>query len=134
MKYVDLLESLQKKKENEGHIVMMKNGLFFIGIGKDAIILNKLLNLKCVCMRENLCKAGFQIRSVEKYIKELKKLNKSFVIYNYDKENQQEDEIIRFQSENVFENRNCLECKNCNNKKETEAEIIERVRNSANCE
>jgi hypothetical protein len=54
LKYVDLLESLQKKKENEGHIVMMKNGLFFIGIGKDAIILNKLQNLKCVCMKENL--------------------------------------------------------------------------------
>ena len=85
MKYLELLESLQKSSENQGHIVMMKNGIFFIGIGKDAIILNKLLNLKCVCMKENLCKVGFQTRSIEKYIRELKNLNKSFVIYNYDK-------------------------------------------------
>ena len=108
MKYLELLESLQKSSENQGHIVMMKNGIFFIGIGKDAIILNKLLNLKCVCMKENLCKVGFQTRSIEKYIRELKNLNKSFVIYNYDKNLQKEDEIIRFQGENIFQNINPL--------------------------
>ena len=59
MKYLDLLESLQRLPENAGHIVMMKNGIFFIGIGKDAVILNKLLNLKCVCMKEHLCKVRF---------------------------------------------------------------------------
>ena len=81
---------------------------------------------------KNICvRYGFQTRSIERYIRELKNLNKSFVIYNYDKDLQKEDEIIRFQSEDIFEDKKCLQCENCNNKKETVEEIIERVKNSA---
>lgn len=85
MKYLELVKKLQNASENEGHIVMMKSGIFFVGIGKDAVILNRLINLKLTCMKENLCKVGFQTRSIEKYMKKLQKLNKSFVIYDYDK-------------------------------------------------
>ncbi|MBO5005681.1 MAG: hypothetical protein J6D03_10800 [Clostridia bacterium] len=131
MKYLDLVKKIQNDKVNDGHIVLIKNGIFFIGIGKDAIILNRLLKLKLICMKENMCKVGFQTRSIEKYIRELKKINKNFVIYNYNRDTQREEEIIRFCGEKIYENKQCLNCKECNNRKETENEIIERVKNSA---
>ncbi|MBR2745017.1 MAG: hypothetical protein IKE01_06990 [Clostridia bacterium] len=54
MKYTDLLEKLQK--ENKEHIVLMKSGIFFVAIGKDALELNRLIGLKLTCMKEELCK------------------------------------------------------------------------------
>lgn len=131
MKYLDIVEKLQASEENDGYIVMIKSGIFFIGVGKDAVILNDIVGLNNVCIKQNLCKVGFQIRSIEKYISKLKRLNKSFVIYDYNKYKQKEEEIVRFQGEKTFENRNCLECEKCKNRKETEAEIIERVKKNA---
>ena len=54
MKYTELLEKLQN--ENKEHIILVKNGIFFVAIGKDAIALNELLGLQLTCMREGLCK------------------------------------------------------------------------------
>lgn len=110
---------MQKAKENEGYIILIKNGIFFIGVGKDAIILNRLLKLKLICMKEKLCKVGFQTRSIEKYIRELQKLNNSFVIYDYNKDLKKEEEIVRFKGNFIFEDNNCLDCKNCKSRKET---------------
>lgn len=67
MKYTDLMIKLQE--ENEGEIIIMQNGIFFIAIGKDAISMNKLLGLQLTCMKEGVCKVGFQIKSAEKYSK-----------------------------------------------------------------
>ena len=131
MKYLELVEKLQKTSENQGSIVIIKNGKFFIGIGKDAIILNDLLGLKLTCMRNTLCKVGFQTRSIEKYIKKLQDTNKSFVIYNYDRTKNQEEEIIRIKAEPIYESKTCMNCKECNNKQETTDEIIERVKQNA---
>ncbi len=123
MKYLDLMEKLQKSQENQGSIVMMKNGIFFVGVGKDAIILNNLLGLKLTCMKDGLCKVGFQTRSIEKYVNKLQETNKSFVIYNYDRTKNQEEEIIRIKAEPVFEQKRCMNCDECNNKLETTDEI-----------
>lgn len=79
MKYLELVKKLQNEKINNGHIVLIKNGIFFLGIGRDAIILNRLLKLKLICMKENMCKVGFKTRSIEKYIREIKNINKDFV-------------------------------------------------------
>ena len=128
MKYIDLVKNLQNSEKNKGYIVIIKSGIFFVGIGKDAIILNKLLNLKLICMKDNLCKVGFQIKSIEKYIHKLKELDKSFVIYDYDKDSMHEEEIIRFKGQDVFESKQCLNCKDCVNKKETDDEVIERLK------
>lgn len=83
LKYTELLEKLQE--ENKDHIILMKNGIFFVAIGRDAIELNKLLGLQLTCMREGLCKVGFQIKSLEKYISKLKDTKKSFQVYTYNK-------------------------------------------------
>lgn len=131
MKYIDLVEKLQNSSENQGSIVMIKNGIFFVGVGKDAIILNDLLGLKLTCMRDGLCKVGFQTRSIEKYISKLRDTYKSFVIYNYDRTKNQEEELIRVNAQSIYENRKCMICENCNNRQETTDEIIERVKQNA---
>ena len=42
MKYIDVLQKLQK--ENPEHIILMKNGIFFVAIGKNYVRL--VFNLK----------------------------------------------------------------------------------------
>ena len=130
MKFLKVVEKLQEK--NEGYIVIIKNGVFFVGIGKDAILMNKILDLKLVCMKEGLCKVGFIGRSLEKYINLLSLSGKAFVIYEYNKKVPEETkQIFRFSGEKVYETRCSLDCEKCSNKKESEEEIIERVINNA---
>lgn len=126
MKFIERVEQLQK--ENEGSIVIIKNGIFFIGIGKDAIILNKILGLKLTCMKPELCKVGFLVKNVEKYIKLLTEEGKSFVIY-IKNEKDEIEELYRYKGEEIEETEYCLQCENCKNKEETEKDILERVRN-----
>ncbi len=40
MKFTNEIEKLQKKYA--GTVILVKNGIFFVGVGKDAIILNRL--------------------------------------------------------------------------------------------
>ena len=44
MKYTEIIEKLQK--EEKGKIIIVKCGAFFVSLGKDAVILHKLLGLK----------------------------------------------------------------------------------------
>ena len=45
------------QEENDGYLVLVKNGIFFNGIGKDAVILHDKLNLNVSCLKEGMCKA-----------------------------------------------------------------------------
>ncbi len=126
MKYIEILQNLQK--EEPDHIILMKNGIFFIAIGKDAIELNKLIGLQLTCMKKELCKVGFQTKSLEKYIEKIKETQKSFIIYTYNKETQKEEKIYQYTNEPVTETKTCNDCNKCSRKKETEDEIIERVK------
>ena len=126
MKFVERIEELQK--ENEGIIIIVKNGIFFIGIGKDAIILNELLGLKLTCMKPKQCKVGFLVKNVEKYIKLLSEKGKSFKIFIKNDKDEME-EIYRFIGDSIYEDKQCLECGKCENRKETEEDIIERIKN-----
>lgn len=49
MKFIEKVKKLQK--ENEGTIILVKSGIFFVGIGKDAVLLQELLDLKVTCMK-----------------------------------------------------------------------------------
>ena len=60
-----MMELLQIK--NKGKIVICNAGNFYIAIGKDAILLNCLLDLKLSCLKAEICKVGFPISSLEKY-------------------------------------------------------------------
>lgn len=126
MKFTEILEKLQK--ENTGTIILVKNGIFFVAMGKDAIVLNKELGLKVTCMKENLCKVGFLVKSVEKYITIMKEKEMSFAIYIINKETNKPEEIFKNVGKNIEEIRTCLDCNNCKQKKETEDEILDRLK------
>ena len=97
MKYFEIIEKLQK--ENEGYIILMKSGIFFIAVGKDAIKLNEEIGLKRTCMKKELCKVGFQIKSIEKYISKMKEKDLAFLIYNYN--NETEELIYKNEGKNI---------------------------------
>lgn len=126
MKFVQEVEKLQK--ENKGTIILAKNGIFFVAIGKDAIKLHEELGLKLTCMRKELCKVGFLVKNVEKYINKLEDVGNSFIIY-VKNEKEELEKIYEFKGKELEETRNCLDCTKCGNRKEQEEDILERVRN-----
>lgn len=126
MKLTEEIEKLQI--ENEGSIVLIKSGIFFVAIGKDAVILNELLGLKTTCLKDRVCKVGFPVRNVEKYIRLLTEKEVSFVIYLKGSQNDKVEELYRYDGKNVDEFRTCLNCRECLNIPEGEEEILERVR------
>lgn len=79
-----MMEILQEK--NKGKIVICNTGSFYIAIGKDAILLNKIANLKLSCLKPEICKVGFPIQSLEKYIDIIQESRYSCIIYYFDKE------------------------------------------------
>lgn len=50
---------LELQKENPNEVILIKNGIFFVAVGKDAILLNQKLNLKCTCFKNEICKERF---------------------------------------------------------------------------
>ena len=113
-------------------VILIKNGIFFVAVGKDALFLNEKLKLKCTCFGNEICKVGFLVKSAENYINNMKKLGISFRMYVLDKN---KDEELIFKNEgttvNLF-NMNCSKCNECSNKKETETDIIQRLKNLNN--
>ena len=85
MNFYKMLEIIQSK--NEGRIVLCDLGCFYITSGSNALLLNKLLKLKLICQEFGVCKAGFPKTSLEKYTNILKTLEYSYIIYNFDNEN-----------------------------------------------
>ena len=110
-----MLELLQAK--DKGYIILVNIGSFYIAAGKDAVLLHNILNLKASCMEPEICKVGFPINSISKYAKLIEEKNYSYVIYNYD--NQEEKlKIIKKYQGTYFNNIevNKLNCYICTNK------------------
>lgn len=127
MKLTEKIEKLQEK--NKGYVILIKSGIFFIAVGKDAVILNEQLGLKTTCIKDHTCKVGFPIKTVEKYIKTLNEKDVAYAIY-LKNENDQIEELYRNDGKTNNEYRTCLDCKTCNNAKESDEDIIERIRRS----
>ena len=77
MKMVEEMEKLQQ--ENADSIILVKNGIFFVAIGKDALTLHDELGLKLTCMKPELCKVGFLVKNVEQYIYRKIRKNRLFI-------------------------------------------------------
>ena len=71
MKFYEFIEYLQK--ENPNKVIMVKNGAFFYAIGRDAIILERVLGLKKTCHSKFLCKCGMPVSYVMENIEKVKK-------------------------------------------------------------
>lgn len=108
-----MMELLQIK--NRGKIVFCNAGNFYIAIGKDAILLNNLLELKLTCLKPEICKVGFPIQSLEKYTDLIQEKGYSYIVYFFDQEKEELEVLIDCigkKTNLVKENRNnCYLCK-----------------------
>lgn len=107
-----MMELLQKK--NHGKIVICNMGNFYISIGKDAILLNRLINLKVSCFKPEICKVGFPINSLEKYTDLLMQKRYSYIVYYFDQEKEElqilEDYEGKYNNNLKEQNINCYIC------------------------
>lgn len=90
-RFINTVRNLQK--QNEGKIVLVRIGIFFCGIGKDAVILNKLINYKPICMKEGVCKTGIPVSCFKQVIPKLVETGYSYIVYDYTKEDKNFREI-----------------------------------------
>lgn len=123
MKFYEFILELQKLNKNK--VVFVKSGVFFNSIGKDAIILEKVLRLKRTCVTKGICKVGLPTNYVKENFSEIKekleKNNIGFVFYDEMKNgnlifNDRKYGIL-FEGEGkvINEERKCINCLNCNN-------------------
>ncbi len=119
MKYLEIVKSLQKSEKNEDMLVLVRSGVFFYGIGKDAIILTQNLRLNYCCIKKQICKVAIPVIKINNIIQKLKEKGISFVIYDYKPdgifENREEKykELVRYVNVPISEAREHFECSKC---------------------
>lgn len=146
MKFYEFIEYLQK--ENPGKIVMVKSGAFFNAIGRDAIVLERVLGFKRTCHSKLLCKCGMPVSYVrekkEVFEKRLKEKNISIVIFDeikggkYKYKEKEYDILFNLEGKSIDENRKSINCSTCpnnvygkhTNKYEIEKERAEEIINN----
>ena len=111
MKFIEEVKKLQE--EFKGHVVLVKCGIFYTAIGKDAIILHELLGMHLICMKEKLCKSGVLDKNIDKFIKEMDERNLSFVICDYDKNKMGTNPAIFFTTTGKYGNCWCCSPAKC---------------------
>ena len=119
MSFSNMLEILIEK--NKGKIVIIKLGAFYIATEEDAVFLHKKIDLKCNCFKNNICKVGFPVNSLEKYIEKLNEINYSYIIYDINNEKNELIEVcskIEKKHKESNKNINCLTCKGLSKYKE----------------
>ena len=128
MSIISFFEFTEKiKKDYKGVLVIINLGVFFVATNKDAIFLEKAINLKKTCLCKNVCKVGIPESKIEEYILRLKKLNIKFVVLAYSnnleekykfKDKKYIQKYIYNEGEEFFSlnyNINCNECKHVTN-------------------
>ena len=114
MGFSKMLELLQVK--DKGCIILTNLGTFYIARGKDAVLLNRLLELKVNCLEAEICKVGFPIKSLEKYTKLIEEKQYSYIVYNFDNQNFKLKKIQEYKGKKLNEEKeerlNCYICKN----------------------
>ena len=113
MRFCDLVEVLQQK--DEGYIVFVNSGAFYIAVGKDALLLNKILDLKLSCMNKKVCKVGFPKNALNKYKTLLMRHKYCFVVYELDFAKSDIKEIEKYEGQLKNEiketHKDCYICK-----------------------
>lgn len=110
-KFNEKIQTLQN--ENEGSIILVKNGIFYTAVGKDALIVNKIFGNKLVCFGNGVCKCGIPASKMKYVTEELKKKNLSTNVYIYNKESGSVDERLIIEGEKISETRKNKGCETC---------------------
>ena len=123
MKFYEFILELQKLNKNK--VVFVKSGVFFNSIGRDAIILEKVLGLKRTCVTKGICKVGLPTNYVRENLSKIKekleKNNIGFVFYDEMKngnlifKDRKYGILIEGEGKVINEDRKCNNCLNCNN-------------------
>ena len=92
------MELLQQK--NKGKIVFCNTGNFYIAIGKDAVLLNNLIDLKLSCLKQEICKVGFPINALEKYTELIAEKEYSYIVYFFNQEKEEMEIIMQYEGKN----------------------------------
>ncbi len=112
MGFGKMMELLQIK--NKGKIVFCNAGNFYIAIGKDAVLLKELLGLKLSCFKPEVCKVGFPIVSLEKYMGLIEETGYGYIVYYLDKEKSKLEVVTQYNGENtnkiLKDNDICYKC------------------------
>lgn len=116
--FLNMVKDLEKFEENKGYLILVRCGAFFVAIGANAVILSNEVGLNTICMVKGICKVGIPLNSIYDYIKRLEQLNKSFVIYNYSKDEMIDNgkkysEMYRNNAEYVDKTRIIITCETC---------------------
>jgi hypothetical protein len=80
MNFLDFFRKIKVK--NIGKVCIIKSGIFYYALEKDALVMAKYCNLEKICFSVNICKVGFPINSLDKYMNMLKLRNISFCVYD----------------------------------------------------
>lgn len=129
-KFIEKVKKIQK--ENIGKIVLIRNGIFFCGIGKDAVILSRITKYKTICMEKEICKIGIPVKNFKQIIPKLIETGYSYVVYDYEKEGQKIKEIYKIDGEEIYEEEENIKCETCwyyEKKQKTTIEYIEELKN-----
>lgn len=108
------------KNKYPEHIILVKNGLFYNAIGKDAILLSNKFEFTKICFAKETCKIGINENKIKEFTTKLIKENYNYILYNYNKgefkdideqfiEIERKDDGIFIDRENIH-----LDCLNCN--------------------
>ena len=117
MKFLKIVEEIQNKKENSDYLILIHCGIFFYGIGKDAVLLREHFGLNNICISNKICKCVIPVSKIDKFIQKLIAKNISVAIYDYypkEKERKVQYQLLkRIILSPVSESRKCLECEKC---------------------
>ena len=111
MKFYDIVKKIQN--ENEGYIILVRCGIFYNAIGKDAVFMQGKFGLGTICIKNEICKNGIPVSSIEKFIPKLQKSGYSYKIYNYSKETNKVKELYTIEGKLLEETRNNIGCEKC---------------------
>ena len=114
------------KKINPNKIVFVKCGVFFSCIGADAIIAEKVLNLKRTCFSKQICKCGLPVlyirNNIDKLEEKVKDTGYGIIIYDemeggeFEYKDKKYGVLWEHKGDCIIEEKrkctNCLECKN----------------------
>ena len=119
MKYLEIVKRLQKLNCNLDVLVLVRSGVFFYGVGKDAIILTEQLGLNYCCIQKEMCKCAIPVVRIREIMKKLQEKRISFAVYDYTPKGINGNgvgkykEIARYISPPISENREHFDCNEC---------------------
>ena len=113
MKFLEMVEDLQKEEKNQNKIILVKCGVFFVAIGKDALLLHEILGLNVTCIKPGICKVGIPISNCIKYTDKLEKLGYGYTLYDYNSKNKKVEAKYEFDGKANTEKEKNMGCKDC---------------------